>query len=136
MAVNVELDDFTVASAKHQLCGKGQMGSEWMSEAGKNPTFSVYKRFKRLSVNNQFCISMLVSLSIYEVLSALGLSKILSNGLMTFCRMIKSWGSHIENKLKDKQIESSIIGIGLNVNQTIFKNLSQASSLSINYKKI
>ena len=136
LAVNVELDDFTVASAKHQLCGKGQMGSEWMSEAGKNLTFSVYKRFKRLSVNNQFCISMLVSLSIYEVLSALGLSKIFikwPNDILSYDK--KVGGVLIENKLKDKQIESSIIGIGLNVNQTIFKNLSQASSLSINYKK-
>ena len=136
LAVNVELDDFTVVSAKHQLSGKGQMGSEWVSEADKNLMFSVYKRFERLTIENQFCISMIVSLSIHEVLSALKLSKIKikwPNDILSCDK--KVGGVLIENKLKDKQIESSIIGIGLNVNQTVFRNLNQASSLYINYKR-
>lgn len=136
LAVNVELDDFTVVSAKHQLSGKGQMGSEWVSEADKNLMFSVYKRFERLTIENQFCISMIVSLSIHEVLSALKLSKIKikwPNDILSCDK--KVGGVLIENKLKDKQIESSIIGIGLNVNQTVFRNLNQASSLYVNYKR-
>lgn len=136
LAVNVELDDFTVVSAKHQLSGKGQMGSEWVSEVDKNLMFSVYKRFERLTIENQFCISMIVSLSIHEVLSALKLSKIKikwPNDILSCDK--KVGGVLIENKLKDKQIESSIIGIGLNVNQTVFRNLNQASSLYVNYKR-
>lgn len=136
LAVNVELDDFTVVSAKHQLSGKGQMGSEWVSEVDKNLMFSVYKRFERLTIENQFCISMIVSLTIHEVLSALKLSKIKikwPNDILS--RDKKVGGVLIENKLKDKQIESSIIGIGLNVNQTVFRNLNQASSLYVNYKR-
>ena len=136
LAVNVDLDDFTVASAKHQLSGKGQMGLEWVSEDNKNLTFSVFKRFERFSIENQFCISMIVSLSIHEVLSALRLSNInikWPNDILSCDKKIG--GVLIENKLKDKQIESSIIGIGLNVNQTVFKNLNQASSLYVNYKK-
>ena len=136
LAVNVELDDFTVVSAKHQLSGKGQMGSEWVSEVNKNLMFSVYKRFERLTIENQFCISMIVSLTIHEVLSALKLSKIKikwPNDILSCDK--KVGGVLIENKLKDKQIESSIIGIGLNVNQTVFRNLNQASSLYVNYKR-
>jgi BirA family biotin operon repressor/biotin-[acetyl-CoA-carboxylase] ligase len=136
LAVNVELDDFTVVSAKHQLSGKGQMGSEWVSEADKNLMFSVYKRFERLTIENQFCISMIVSLTIHEVLSAFKLSKIKikwPNDILSCDK--KVGGILIENKLKDKQIESSIIGIGLNVNQTVFRNLNQASSLHVNYKR-
>lgn len=136
LAVNVELDDFTVVSAKHQLSGKGQMGSEWVSEVDKNLMFSVYKRFERLTIENQFCISMIVSLTIHEVLSALKLSKIKikwPNDILS--RDKKVGGVLIENKLKDKQIESTIIGIGLNVNQTVFRNLNQASSLYVNYKR-
>ena len=136
LAVNVDLDDFTVASAKHQLSGKGQMGLEWVSEDNKNLTFSVFKRFERFSIENQFCISMIVSLSIHEVLSALRLSNInikWPNDILSCDKKIG--GVLIENKIKDKQIESSIIGIGLNVNQTVFKNLNQASSLYVNYKK-
>ena len=136
LAVNVELDDFTVVSAKHQLSGKGQMGSEWVSEVDKNLMFSVYKRFERLTIENQFCISMIVSLTIHEVLSALKLSKIKikwPNDILSCDK--KVGGVLIENKLKDKQIESSIIGIGLNVNQTVFRNLNQASSLYVNYKR-
>lgn len=136
LAVNVELDDFTVVSAKHQLSGKGQMGSEWVSEVDKNLMFSVYKRFERLTIENQFCISMIVSLTIHEVLSALKLSKIKikwPNDILSCDK--KVGGVLIENKLKDKQIESTIIGIGLNVNQTVFRNLNQASSLYVNYKR-
>ena len=136
LAVNVDLDDFTVATTKQQLSGKGQMGSEWVSEDNKNLTFSVFKRFERFSIDNQFCISMIVSLSIHEVLSALRLSDInikWPNDILSCDKKIG--GVLIENKLKDKQIESSIIGIGLNVNQTVFKNLNQASSLYVNYKK-
>ena len=136
LAVNVELDDFTVVSAKHQLSGKGQMGSEWVSEVDKNLMFSVYKRFERLTIENQFCISMIVSLTIHEALSAIKLSKIKikwPNDILSCDK--KVGGVLIENKLKDKQIESSIIGIGLNVNQTVFRNLNQASSLYVNYKR-
>lgn len=136
LAVNVDLDDFTVATTKQQLSGKGQMGSEWVSEDNKNLTFSVFKRFERFSIDNQFCISMIVSLSIHEVLSELRLSDInikWPNDILSCDKKIG--GVLIENKLKDKQIESSIIGIGLNVNQTVFKNLNQASSLYVNYKK-
>ena len=136
LAVNVELDDFTVVSAKHQLSGKGQMGSEWVSEVDKNLMFSVYKRFERLTIENQFCISMIVSLTIHEVLSALKLSKIKikwPNDIFFFFLIVG--GVLIENKLKDRSIESTIIGIGLNVNQTVFRNLNQASSLYVNYKR-
>jgi BirA family biotin operon repressor/biotin-[acetyl-CoA-carboxylase] ligase len=136
LAVNVELDDFTVVSAKHQLSGKGQMGSEWVSEADKNLMFSVYKRFERLTIENQFCISMIVSLTIHEVLSAFKLAKIKikwPNDILSCDK--KVGGVLIENKLKDKQIESAIIGIGLNINQTVFRNLNQASSLYVNYKR-
>ena len=135
LAVNVDLDDFTVATTKQQLSGKGQMGSEWVSEDNKNLTFSVFKRFERFSIDNQFCISMIVSLSIHEVLSALRLSDINIKWPNDILSCDKKIGVLIENKLKDKQIESSIIGIGLNVNQTVFKNLNQASSLYVNYKK-
>lgn len=136
LAANVNLEDFTVVSAKHQFSGKGQMGSEWVSEDDKNLTFSVYKRFERFTIENKFCISMIVSLSIHEVLSALKLSNInvkWPNDILSCDKKIG--GVLIENKLKDKQIESSIIGIGLNVNQTVFENLNQASSLYVNYKK-
>ena len=79
---------------------------------------------------------MIVSLTIHEVLSALKLSKIKikwPNDILSCDK--KVGGVLIENKLKDKQIESSIIGIGLNVNQTVFRNLNQASSLYVNYKR-
>ena len=72
---------------------------------------------------------MIVSLSIHEVLSALRLSDInikWPNDILSCDKKIG--GVLIENKLKDKQIEFDN-GISLNVNQTVFKNLNQASSL-------
>ena len=35
------LEDFSVVVTNHQTQGNGQMGSDWVSEKGKNLTFSV-----------------------------------------------------------------------------------------------
>lgn len=42
LAASQTLENFTVVSTSQQRKGRGQMGSEWISEAGKNLTFSVF----------------------------------------------------------------------------------------------
>jgi BirA family biotin operon repressor/biotin-[acetyl-CoA-carboxylase] ligase len=46
-----ELENFTIVTTENQTNGKGQMGSVWDSEVGKNLTMSVFIKDCLLDVN-------------------------------------------------------------------------------------
>ncbi len=48
LALKKDLENFTVAVAKHQTSGRGQMGTNWISEYDKNLTFSMLVKFGNL----------------------------------------------------------------------------------------
>jgi len=126
------LSDYTVVVANEQVKGRGQMGTIWVSEPGKNLTFSVLKKFEGFLVSNQFVLSMCVSLAIYNFLEEQkvpNLSIKWPNDILS--GHSKIGGVLIENILSGNKIQASIIGIGLNVNQLEFKNLPNVSSLKL-----
>jgi BirA family biotin operon repressor/biotin-[acetyl-CoA-carboxylase] ligase len=131
------LKDFTVLIAESQQQGRGQGGAQWTTESGKNLTFSVLKRFQNLLAQNQFLVSMAVSLAIYKALNALqipDLSIKWPNDILSGKR--KLCGILIENTLKGSLLKHSIIGIGININQESFNSLPNASSLTLLTGKI
>ena len=124
------LTDFTSVIAKEQTQGRGQMGAIWESQASKNLTFSVFKDLRGLNLMHPFYISMTVALALIKALELFALPRLSvkwPNDILSADKKI--CGVLIENVMKQRSIEASIIGIGLNVNQTEFKNLPQASSL-------
>lgn len=126
------LDDFTVVVAKAQLKGRGQMGASWQAEPGKNLTFSILKKFDSFNVINQFQLNICVSLAIYEALKNLSVPDLTikwPNDIMS--GNSKICGILIENLLSGNQIATSVIGIGLNVNQLAFNTLTNVSSLKL-----
>src|SRR5690606_1508990 len=126
------LNDFTVVTAEEQLKGRGQMGTTWLSEPGKNLTFSVLKNFEALGAIHQFRINICVSMSIYGALSQLKVPDLMikwPNDIMS--GRYKICGILIENVLSGQDINASVIGIGLNVNQLNFKNLPDVASLKL-----
>ena len=123
-------EDFTIVAANQHLQGRGQMGSKWESEAGKNLTFSVLKYFKNYHIKEQFLLNIIISLAVYNTLEKIFIPNLYvkwPNDIMS--GNFKICGILIENNLKNNLIQSSIIGIGLNVNQLEFRNLDKASSL-------
>ncbi|MFK5878947.1 MAG: biotin--[acetyl-CoA-carboxylase] ligase [Flavobacteriaceae bacterium] len=126
------LENFTVVIADEQTKGRGQMHASWQSEKGKNLTFSILIRFSDLKIDQQFYISKIISLSIYDVLSDLLPTKISvkwPNDILSAHQKI--CGVLIENSVKKTQIKHSVVGIGLNVNQLKFENLPNATSMKI-----
>ena len=124
--------DYTVVMAEEQLKGRGQMGTHWEAEPGKNLTFSVLKRLDKLELPNIFVLNICVSLAIYNALSKLGIPNIkikwpndILSGTSKICGIL------IENILLGNRVNASIIGIGLNVNQTNFNGLSRVSSMKL-----
>lgn len=126
------LENFTVVITDEQTKGRGQMHASWQSEKGKNLTFSVLIRFLNLKIDRQFYISKIISLSVYEVLSDLLPTRISvkwPNDILSAHQ--KLCGVLIENSVKKTQVNYSIVGIGLNVNQQEFKNLPKATSMNL-----
>ncbi len=126
------LDDLTVVVTDEQLKGKGQMSAKWQSEAGKNLTFSVLKKTKNIAVDNRFLLNICVSMAIYNCLKNINvpnLSVKWPNDILSGTNKI--CGILIENVLLGNQIRESVIGIGLNVNQLSFDNLTNVSSLKL-----
>ena len=125
-----KLKDYTIVATKLQTEGKGQMGTVWQSQKGKNLMFSVFKDVSFLHSDYAFFISIVSALSVVTALKRFNIPKLKvkwPNDILSEEK--KVCGILIENVLSNNQIKESIIGIGLNVNQTEFQDLPQASSL-------
>lgn len=124
------VSDYTVVIAKNQTQGRGQMGSIWNSQSAKNLTFSVFKDVSGLELQYPFFVSMVAALAVIKALEFFSIPKLSikwPNDILSDNKKI--CGILIENVIKRRQYASSVIGVGLNVNQTEFENLPQASSL-------
>ncbi|TXG34755.1 biotin--[acetyl-CoA-carboxylase] ligase [Seonamhaeicola maritimus] len=129
LLVNKKVEDFTVVVADHQTHGRGQMGTVWNSEVSKNLTFSVFKDLSVHVVEFPFYISMAISLAILKALKTFNIPDLRikwPNDILSADKKI--CGILIENVIKNR-LESTIIGIGVNVNQVDFEGLPKASSL-------
>ena len=116
--------------ANEQTMGRGQKSNKWLSEPGKNLTFSFFKVLKSLKVNDQFIINCSVSTAIINALKKIhvpNLSLKWPNDILSDDKKI--CGVLIENYIKGDAIVGSIIGVGLNINQTNFNNIKGASSV-------
>ena len=124
------LENYTVVTAKYQTKGKGQMGANWASEDGKNLITSILIKKTITDINQIFNLNIVVAVSIIQVLNDLKISYLnikWPNDIMAENKKIT--GILIENSIKENGKIESIVGIGMNVNQTNFDNLPKASSL-------
>ena len=124
--------DYTVVSSELQTQGRGQMGTHWQAERGKNLTVSVFKRLPEFNIEQQFYVSMVVSLALCTALKTFKLPQLCvkwPNDILSAKQKI--CGVLIENIVKRGKLQGSIIGFGLNVNQKHFEDLPQASSMSV-----
>ncbi len=127
------LEDEMVVVTKKQLAGRGQMGTYWQSKEGQSLTFSIFKRFEKLSMEAQFGIAMATALGIKKAMIALNIPEITikwPNDIMSYQK--KLGGILIENQTERGFLKSAIIGIGINVNESSFVGLPNATSLFLN----
>ncbi|MDR0430283.1 MAG: biotin--[acetyl-CoA-carboxylase] ligase [Tannerellaceae bacterium] len=117
-----EIPSGSMVLADFQTAGRGQIGNSWESEAGKNLTFSVLFRPIEVPANMPFVISEMVSLSVKHTLDKYipDVSVKWPNDI--YCKNEKIAGILIENTIMQGQISQSVIGIGININQTEFCN--------------
>lgn len=117
---NPQVTEGTLVITDNQTAGRGQRGNTWESDAGKNLTFSIVLKPTFLLAKDQFRLNMAVSLGLFDYLtSQLTDVKIKWPNDMMLGNQ-KTCGMLIENQLSGQQIQHSIVGIGLNVNQEHF----------------
>lgn len=113
-----------VVSTDEQTAGKGMGSNGWESEARKNLTFSLALDMSFLPAERQFLLSEAVPLGIVKVLDRfLSVEKLFikwPNDI--YYDGHKLAGILINSTIKANMMDTSIIGIGLNVNQMKFKD--------------
>jgi BirA family biotin operon repressor/biotin-[acetyl-CoA-carboxylase] ligase len=117
--------------AKEQTKGRGQRERNWISSAENSLTFSVYRSFTNFHSRNTFMVSAGVAIGIINALKVIGIPDLKikwPNDILSCNKKVA--GILIENIVKKSQLKSSIIGVGLNVNQLKFLDLPYAGSLA------
>ena len=141
--VALEADEMVVVSTLWQTAGRGQGVNRWESERGKNLLFSIMTHPLMVPVRNQFLLSMAGGLALKEVLDGYTTEITLKWPNDVYWRDRKISGTLIETTLSAGHIKDCIFGIGLNVNQQVFKSdapnpvsLAQISGHEIDRKKL
>lgn len=115
-----------------QSAGKGQGVNSWVSEAGKNLTFSIVCFPEFMLAEKQFYLNKAVALSVARFVSELVPDKSITikwpNDIYIEDR--KTAGILIKTAIQKDRMKYAIIGIGINVNQEQFpEHLPNATSI-------
>lgn len=106
--------------ADYQTGGRGQMGNSWYSGRGDNLLFSLLIYPRQLPANESFILSRITSLALKNLLDSFTDDIRIKWPNDIYWKDKKIAGILIENDIQGKEIDNTVIGIGLNVNQQIF----------------
>lgn len=145
-----DIDNLSVLSALRQTAGRGQRGNSWHSTPGENLMFSVVMKFRTrgggnsggteeagnvfpaLQAYDQFAVSEIAALSVVDFLSGYGIEGRIKWPNDIYVGQKKICGILVENTVRGEWLSSSIVGIGLNVNQRNFDvNLPNPTSMAL-----
>lgn len=117
-----------LATAEFQTAGRGQKGNSWESDEGANLLFSILLHPTYVQASKQFCISQAIALAVVDALKEIVHDPSIAEPFTVKWPNDIYWGSKkiagilIENELYGSTIKDCIIGVGLNVNQQLFKS--------------
>ena len=114
------LPEGTIVYTNYQSEGRGYSGNKWESENGKNLLFSILLFPSFINTEDQFLISMTISLGICDFLMRFIPACSVKWPNDIYVKNDKIAGILIESSVMGNQIENTISGIGLNINQDKF----------------
>lgn len=112
--------NFCTVVCNYQTNGKGQKGNYWESEQGKNLIISMIWKPDNLDAGDQFIISRAVSLAVADFVGHFVSPCHIKWPNDIYVGTGKIAGILIENVLTRSNIDHSVIGVGININQTTF----------------
>lgn len=117
--------------ASFQTQGKGQRGKNWVAEPGQNIMMSCVLEPHLLNIDNKFVLSCCIALACFDFFNEMAIDNTSikwPNDIYWGDR--KAGGILVENVLQGKEWKYAIVGIGININQTLFSpNLPNPVSL-------
>lgn len=111
----------TVYFAWQQTAGKGQRGKAWETAPGENIMLSIVLQPAMLALSEQFLLSASMALALQDFFYPLAGKEVCikwSNDL--YWRDRKAGGILIENVLRGTTWQYAVVGIGININQSVF----------------
>ena len=115
-----DYDNLSVVAAVNQTAGRGQRGNRWISAPGDNLTFSLLLKPERLPAREVMAITCLATLTVRDTLRGEGVPAVIKWPNDIYVGKRKICGMLVENGLAGPDIAWSVVGIGINLNQTQF----------------
>ena len=115
-----DYDNLSVVAAVNQTAGRGQRGNRWFSAPGDNLTFSLLLRPEALPAREVMALTCFATLAVREALLKEGVPAVIKWPNDIYVGKRKICGMLVENGLDGADIAWSVIGIGINLNQTEF----------------
>lgn len=109
-----------VVWAERQTAGRGQRGHAWTSPEGENLTFTLVLEPRFLPVGEQFLLSEAIALALVDTFAAFGIDTRIKWTNDIYAGDRKLVGMLIEHNCSGGTLGRTIVGIGINVNQTTF----------------
>ena len=122
--------------ANEQTAGRGQQGTGWESEYGKNVLCSVVFVPNFLSISEQTWLNMAFCLALRDALSTYSSRVRIKWPNDIYIGHQKVAGILIENSLQGTQIKNCILGFGINVNQQQFNEIKATSLINHSQQKL
>lgn len=127
-----ELPGGTVLATRDQTAGRGQRGNTWFTEPGKNLTFTIVLKGLPLGGSQAVRLNYLSSVAVADYLDSRGVKAAIKWPNDIYVSGRKICGMLIENTLgPGGKLLASVVGIGINVNQKLFPQLANATSLTL-----
>ena len=115
--------DFVLVTADHQTAGRGQRDHHWEDEDGANLLVGIKMRNLNIPVSWHFKLTQIFSIAITDALRTyLGTRVKIKWPNDIYVDKKKIAGMIFENKIEGNCIAESIVGFGINVNQTLFNS--------------
>lgn len=108
--------------ADYQSSGRGQQNASWESERDKNLLFSVALRPQEVAVSRQFRLSQAMAVAVCDGLSDYAEDIRIKWPNDIYWKERKLSGTIIETSWHGNMVERAVIGVGINVNQRVFRS--------------
>jgi len=115
------LDNLSIIATREQTAGRGQGTHTWFATPGQNLTFSILYRFEgacELAASDALLITQVTTLALRDYLLGHGVQARIKWPNDIWVEARKICGILIENTVSGGRVRESIVGIGLNLNET------------------